>query len=215
MKDGQETSNISFDEPLSQCSICGHGGLRLSRIDHRGIRIDRCRSCGIEFMNPQYTDRYLDDLYGNYQSDLAKKHHFGDNLKPRELIHHYNLHQIKSFCPPGKFLSIGCGKGVDLTVASERGWSPEGHDVAPDFVRDQSEALGIPIRSGDFCQLEYEQSSFDCVYLNHVLEHPKNPGEYLKKIGAILKQGGILYIACPNVGSLSAKVKNAMDFLRL
>ena len=166
-------------------------------------------------MNPQYTDQYLQEFYNQYQKDLAKQHHFGDDLKPRRLIHIYNLSQIESFQAPGRFLSVGCGKGVDLQVAVERGWEAEGFDVDAEYVEQQSAKLGIPIRSGNFCELDYEEDSFDCVYLNHVLEHPKDPGDYLERIRIILKPSGILYIACPNIGSPAGRLKNLKDALHL
>ena len=209
------TIQPEFSPRLEECPLCRSDALSLSKIDFNGIRIDRCRDCGVEFMNPQYTDHYLQDFYDQYQSDLAKQHHFGEDLKPRELIHTYNLAQIESFRKPGRFLSVGCGKGVDLQVAAARGWKAEGYDVDPEYVKTQSEAIGIPIRSGIFPELDYEENSFDCVYLNHVLEHPKNPGDYLEKIIVLLKPGGILYIACPNIGSPSGRIKNLLDALHL
>jgi SAM-dependent methyltransferase len=189
--------------------------MRLSRVDHAGVEICRCSRCRIEFMNPQYTDAYLQAFYDRYQRDLATQHRFGDDPKPRQLIHNYNLQHIEGYRKPGRFLSVGCGKGIDLKVAAERGWQAEGYDVDADFVATLSEELGLPLRSGAFVELDYAPASFDCVYLNHVLEHPKHPGDYLDKIRTILKPGGVLYVACPNLGSPASRIKNLQDALRL
>ena len=206
---------LKLDPTLTTCPICQSNQIVPHKTDYTGIHIDQCKTCKIEFMNPQYTDEYLQAFYDQYQSKLTKTHKFGDDTKPRELIHHYNLTEIEMHCAPGRFLSVGCGKGIDLLVAQQRGWDAEGYDVDPVYTAKQSEETGLPIHSGVFTKLDLPNEGYDCIYLNHVLEHPKNPGAYLKVIQRLLKPGGILYIACPNIRSLSHRVKSLTEALRL
>lgn len=204
-----------FDSPLNACPVCRSDAIAHAKTDYTGIGIWRCRWCRIEFINPQYTDAWLAAFYDQYQRMLAKAHRYGDDLRPRELIHEYNLAHIERFRAPGRFLSVGCGKGVDLTCARRRGWLAVGFDVDKAYVAQRAAELGIPIHSGDFQAIPEPAASFDCVYLNHVLEHPKNPGDYLDRIRDLLAPGGVVYIACPNIGSAANRFKAVLEAARL
>lgn len=204
-----------FDPPLRACPVCFAKRVERSRVDAAGVRIDRCGECRIEFMNPQYTDGYLREFYEDYHARGANHHAFGRDDRPRELIHEHNLAQIETLRPPGRFLSVGCGKAIDVAVAKRRGWRAEGYDVDATFVAGRAAELEVPIHSGAFCELDWKPAAYDCVYMNHSLEHPKNPGEYLATIRDLLAPGGLLYVACPNIDSLSNRTKNALDALHL
>ena len=71
------------------------------------------------------------------------------------------------------------------------------------------------MKTGDFLSLDYPKNYFSCIYLNHVLEHPKSPGKYLEKIYKLLSHGGILYIACPNIKSFSIFMKTIFEKIGL
>ncbi len=204
-----------FDSPLHQCDLCDSPHIHPHLTDYRGIQIFKCANCRIEFMNPQYSDEYLANFYSGYQAMDEKHHRYFKAENLRKYLHALNLTDIEKFVAPGKFLSVGCGRGHDLMVAQERGWQPEGYEVDPDFTKQLSKELGMSIRSGQFVDLVYDPHDYDCVYLNHVIEHPKNPSAYLKKCYDLLKKGGILYIACPNIAAFSVKMKKGLELLHL
>nr|WKN37166.1 class I SAM-dependent methyltransferase [Tunicatimonas sp. TK19036] len=164
-------------------------------------------------MNPQYTDVYLQDFYSRYQNSDNENHRYKDNEPLRISIHEKNLADIEVFSTKGKFLSIGCGGGHDLIAAKKRGWIPEGYEVESQFAAMLAEELAVPVQSGEFLDVPYKRDHYDCIYLNHVLEHPKDPSSYLKRCHKLLKQGGVLYIACPNIHSVAIKLKKAVEAL--
>jgi len=51
--------------------------------------------------------------------------------------------------------------------------------------------------------------------MDQVLEHAKNPRDYLVEIRRILAPGGVLFIGCPNIGSLANAGKTLLDRLGL
>jgi SAM-dependent methyltransferase len=166
-------------------------------------------------MNPQYTDNHLEEFY-NHQHERAIKHHrYGYSKGLKEIVHEFNIKQIESYVSVGHFLSVGCGEGLDLKVAQKRGWIVEGYEVNKFFIEKISKQLNAKVRNGDFCKISYDNCHYDCVYLNHVLEHTKNPAEYLRKIYDILKRQGILYIACPNIDSLSNRIKTFLERIKV
>ncbi|MFY0654179.1 MAG: class I SAM-dependent methyltransferase [Cyclobacteriaceae bacterium] len=201
---------FSFDPEMEECPVCGSASIHRHKKDYKNISISKCKTCRIEFMNPQYTDQYLESFYSEYQKMDSKKTRYGDKTKPRELVHEYNLKQIEGHVDKNGFLSVGCGNGLDVKVALQRGWQAEGFELDHDHTVTLSKTLGTSIHSGDFASLELEKK-YSCVYLNHVLEHPKNPGSYLKKISELLTPGGILYIACPNIDSVSNRIKTVLE----
>ena len=122
----------------------------------------------------------------------------------------FYLSLIERYCAIGRFLSIGCGEGIELKVAEERGWQVEGYDIDPQTVKKLSEKFKIKIFSGDFLKLKLLSNHYDCVYLNQVIERLKNPQDYLKSVEKILKPNGILFIASPNVESVSDYFKTLL-----
>ncbi|HOK41920.1 MAG TPA: class I SAM-dependent methyltransferase [bacterium] len=192
----------TFDTKLTTCLFCNSNNINFFDIDYNNITIDKCNNCGIKFMNPQYTDNYLEEYYSNYvEIDEANN----DNSWKEALLegHNFYISLIEKYMKPGNFLSVGCGGAVELEAALKRGWKVEGYDVDLKTTEKLSEILDIKIFSGDFLSVDFNNKLYDCIYLHQVLEHPKNPQEYLKKIHKLLNKNGILFIASPNVSSLT------------
>ena len=211
-KDKQE-----FDERMLSCPFCNSERICPHDVDFTGRTIDRCRDCGMMWLNPQYSDRYLDQYYKSYidlSSGDATAENTADN-QPRDLVHQYYLSLIEERCEKGTLLSVGSGDGFEISVALQRGWTVEGYDVDPKVTSALSERLNVKMLCGDFCAAAYPANHFDCVYLHQVLEHPKNPQDYLRKIHSILKPQGVLFIASPNIGSLSSRLKTVAGKLGL
>ena len=83
-------------------------------------------------------------------------------------------------------LDIGCGEGEHTRFFRHYGKEVYSVDLAPgaDFV-------------GDFNELVLDRQ-FDVVWCSHVLEHQRNVGTFLEKLGAAVKDdSGILAITVP------------------
>jgi SAM-dependent methyltransferase len=210
-------SNADFDIRLASCPFCDSKNIGLQDTDYTGRTIDRCAGCGAMFLNPQYSDAYLDAFYGQYvgAADLIDAKAALAKEPIRHVVHGHYLELIEQRIGKGRILSVGCGDGLEIAVAMERGWTAEGFDVDPKVTSAIAQQLGIEVRHGDFGDAPYPAGYFDCVYLHQVLEHPKNPGDYLTKIHEILRPGGILFIACPNIGSWSSRLKSVAGKLKL
>jgi SAM-dependent methyltransferase len=207
-----------FDEPLRQCPLCGSSAIRKYDHDYEGRRVDRCRACRLLFMNPQYTARYLDRYYAHYGQSGADVLRIPDpdDLSVRRTAAKADaIQRLERYTKPGRFLSIGCYDGVELLVAQRRGWQPEGYDVDATTMKLLREQVDFPIYTGDFFELGLPADHYDCVYMDQVLEHPKNPQDYLREAHRILAPGGLLYIGCPNIESISSRLKTLLGKLGL
>jgi SAM-dependent methyltransferase len=165
-------------------------------------------------MNPQYTDEYLDEWYSRY-IDVAQI--VTDPVRGglRSAHKAETLALVERYMAPARFLSLGCGDGLELELAAERGWRAEGWDVDPQTTRRVEQRTGMTVRSGDLRRAGFEEGAYSCVFLDQVLEHPKAPGELLRMCRAWLRPGGVLYVGVPNIGSISARWQTLAGRLHL
>lgn len=204
---------MQFDAPLSSCPLCGSSAIGWYDRDFRGVRIDRCRSCGMRFMNPRYSDAHLADYYARYTNE-AERTPERQRFMHRQKEEHVRLLE-RHIAPPGRFLSIGSGSGEELEAALASGWTAEGYDVDPATTARVAARLDVPVHSGDLFALPLPDEAYDCVYLDQVLEHVKEPARYLRRCRALLRPGGVLYLGVPNIASVSSVWKTLMGRARL
>ena len=101
---------------------------------------------------------------------------------------------------PGKILDFGCGLGWILSDLDDR-WGKYGIEVSQ-FAANHASKYG-KIFCGNY--VDFQETNFDVVLMNHVIEHLPNPQEAITKIKTLLKPGGILIIGTPNFDSGAAR----------
>ena len=204
-----------FDPPLTVCPLCASERITEFATDHRGVKISRCKSCSLFFMNPQYTSECLSEYYSHYTGHdpvQLQSGYVGIRAKRKRL----NLALLTRFVRHGgKILSIGCGDGLELVLAREMGFEVEAYDVDVEAAKAVEIATGVRVFTGDLFASGLRRESYDCVILDQVLEHPKNPGAYLGLIRDLLTADGVCYIGVPNIGSLSNRWKTVRDRIGL
>ncbi len=203
----------TFDARLDRCPLCASSRIGAHDRDSKGIVIDRCADCALMFMNPQYTERYLQAYYAGYITDEERGGREAAR-KRRQKEAAFDLiarHRSAS----GRFLAVGCGGGLELEIARERGFEAEGYDVDPVTTAQVSARLGLPVYSGDFDDLKLPGARYACVFADQMLEHPKNPADYLRRFLELLAPDGVLYLGVPNLASFSARLKTVQGKLGL
>jgi len=106
---------------------------------------------------------------------------------------------------PGKLLDVGCGNGVRLARLRALGWDVYGQDVDPVAVAYARESLGLETHLGQLEEMPFAEMSFDCITVNHVIEHAHDPVALLKECRRLLKAGGLMVIVTPNANSFAHK----------
>jgi SAM-dependent methyltransferase len=165
-------------------------------------------------MNPQYSDAYLAEFYAGYiaasdgRDDPAR-------VARRTRAKEAHIADVERFVRPGRFLAVGVGDGIELDVARRRGWEVVGYDVDPETTASVARRTGATVWSGDLLALDIPPASFDAVFMDQVLEHPKNPGAYLQLCRRILRPGGVLYLGVPNIDSISSRWQTVLGRLGL
>jgi SAM-dependent methyltransferase len=101
---------------------------------------------------------------------------------------------------PGKILDFGCGLGWILSTIDSR-WEKHGLEISEFAGVHASQFAKVYV--GDY--LDYTESNFDVVVMNHVIEHMQNPLQTIEYIHSKLTQGGTLIIGTPDFDSAAAR----------
>jgi 2-polyprenyl-3-methyl-5-hydroxy-6-metoxy-1,4-benzoquinol methylase len=103
---------------------------------------------------------------------------------------------------PGSLLDVGAGTGILMHLAQQRGWRPEGIDIAPLTAEKVAREFGFDITIAPFEQHDFGGRRFDAITMLDVLEHVVDPLATLRRVHALLRPGGAVAIAVPNQRSL-------------
>jgi SAM-dependent methyltransferase len=103
----------------------------------------------------------------------------------------------------GRLLDVGSGDGAFLAQMGELGWQAEGLEPDP-AAAESARRSGLRVTQGLLSGLDdaAHAGAFDAVTLSHVIEHVHDPAGELAHIHRLLKPGGLLWIATPNLEAL-------------
>lgn len=134
-----------------------------------------------------------------------------DGWRKEFKLHEQTLNLIKKYIPKPfekRVLDIGCGLGILVNALSTIGAKAEGIDkhILGEWgikgIQELWDKKGIKIKVNDFLLEPYADSSFDVIISEDVFEHLKyTQKEFLNKIYKLLRPGGIMILATPNLTS--------------
>ena len=161
----------------------------------------QCLSCGFCFVDPviKFSQEDWQKLYDQEYFQPMTHWHKRKREKDRKVrfdkLNRFATTTIKNF------LDLGCGEGYSLIEAKSRGWQSSGIDISDNRVQ-EAKNNNIFFTQTDLISVNFPSETFDCIYVDSVLEHVLNPMEYLGELYRILTKGGIVYIGVPNENSL-------------
>jgi 2-polyprenyl-3-methyl-5-hydroxy-6-metoxy-1,4-benzoquinol methylase len=111
--------------------------------------------------------------------------------------------------PALDILEIGSGGGTFVQYANSTGHHTTGTEVTKEYADMSSESLNgrIVYVERDGYTDRFGCASFDLIYMEHVFEHVLHPEAILVQIRQMLRSGGILFLAVPNMDSLSSRLQ--------
>jgi 2-polyprenyl-3-methyl-5-hydroxy-6-metoxy-1,4-benzoquinol methylase len=204
-------------EEMLACTLCGEQRFQplLHPYDRKRGRwrycVVRCPSCGFLYRNPGIRPERLGELYsgGRYGSFLTGGY-------ARKRLRRYRL-VMRAFSPlfargqGRRLLDYGCGAGLFLELAHNRGFDPYGVDLSPDAVEKARERpsganayLGAPAEVA-----EIAAGGFDSITMWSVLAHLPRPVDDLTMLRRLLAPDGVLLILTVNANSLLLKANRS------
>jgi len=204
-----------------------YDNLRDRLFDAPGLwSLRRCAPCDVLWLDPRPVATDVGKLYERYLTHDApeKGGGFAENFRRGVLAGALGysggswLGRALAWVPPlcdrvagtmmwlrhpwrGRLLDIGCGNGEFLARARALGWEVAGIEPDPTAARIARERFGIDILASSLQEARLEPESFDAVTLSHVIEHLIDPPATLRECGRVLKPGGRLVLATPNIES--------------
>jgi 2-polyprenyl-3-methyl-5-hydroxy-6-metoxy-1,4-benzoquinol methylase len=185
------------------CAFCGSADSAFER-NVAGYALERCRKCGLVFVNPQPTNEGIAKLY-THKKDTAWLIQLYARIACPSILAQYEekLDRLERTLPGrGRILDFACAAGYFFEQAAKRGWDAHGSDLG-EWTFAAAEARGLKnLHVGTLRDLNFPDGHFDVVHAAQVFEHLPNPKEDLAELTRILRPGGLLYIDVPNYRTL-------------
>ena len=171
----------------------------------------RCPSCGVVYtLDPPSEE----EMSRYYKQKLNLKLKLGDSpsglmgrlyyhVRKRMLRKKVRIVESQAYRTGGTLLNYGAKTGFFSHKMEKRGWkvtSVERYHEERLFSLEMfhHRMIDIPEMS------KLNAGTFDVITMWHVFEHCHNPNELLDRFYELLRPGGILVLACPNIRSTDA-----------
>ncbi len=192
------------------CNLCGSDD-RQPYCPENGLGLVQCRQCGFVYVSPRPVAEELYALYGetyfhnNESSVVGYTDYIRDEPNIRRTAQR-RLKHLEQFVQPGRLLDVGCATGFFLDEARKRGWQVEGLDVSSFGVEYAQSNFGLTAHHGTLTELPFEAGAYDLVTMWDVIEHVPDPTAYVRRAAELLRPGGVITLATPDVESLPARL---------
>jgi len=192
------------------CNLCGSDA-RHPYCPENGLGLVQCESCGFVYVSPRPDAEELYALYGEtyFHNNESGVVGYTDYIKDERNIRKTSqrrLRHLEQYVQPGKLLDVGCATGFFIDEARQRGWTVSGLDVSSFGVQYAQAHFGLDTVHGTLTDFDGEAGSYDVVTLWDVIEHVPDPTAYVRKAADLLRAGGVISLATPDVDSLPARL---------
>lgn len=177
---------------MPACELCG--GTRWETLEAVGATcVVRC-ACGLVFVTPPPPRPALEEAYG--RSYYAA---WEDQARQRARIWRRRMKRIEALASSaGALLDVGCGDGTFLRLARSRGWEVAGTEFSAYAAR-AAAGEGLRVAAGEVWEAGFPAGAFDVATCWHVLEHTSRPRRVVEEMHRVLRPGGWLVLATPNL----------------
>lgn len=164
-------------------------------------QVVRCTGCGLVYVNPRLKQEII--VKGYTEGEDPR---FVSQVEGREKTFAKCLAYIMRYADkPGRVLDIGTAGGSFLAVAKRQGWKVDGIEPNRWMCQWAKKHYGLSIKQGTIEDHKLKAGSYDLVTLWDVLEHVAHPENLVRGCSRLLKNGGLLVVNYPDIGSWVAK----------
>lgn len=206
------------ETPELTCICCGSDSFRHFRT-LKGYTLFRCRACSFVTVHPLPDIETVEAHYNATRTGEGKQQQrrklvagfLAKSNNPKRDFFGSVLSRVSAMLgkPALDILEIGSGLGVFVQYANSTGHDATGTEVTKEYAEMSSELLNGRIIhvEGDRYTDRFKRASFDLIYMEHVFEHVLHPEAILSQIRQLLRPGGVLLLAVPNIDSLSSRLQ--------
>jgi 2-polyprenyl-3-methyl-5-hydroxy-6-metoxy-1,4-benzoquinol methylase len=170
----------------------------------------KCFACGLIYLAPRPASESLSQIYASwygyaYKRVMTDPAHVAERRREFE---RYHLRMLEANCPRrGHLLDVGCGSGLFLGLAKQKGWKVTGIEFDSATANWGRQHEGVEdMRCGVLGDVLEKGEAFDAITMFDYLEHTDRPGDDLDCLISHLAPGGILMIRVPNAGGWQARM---------
>ncbi len=187
------------------CALCG-GERFLPALSCEGFAFVRCARCGLVQRNPQPTSEAVSARY-------RERH--GDDYLDYELSNETAFLRLQNLAladigfdreARGSFLDVGCATGALIAELRGAGWRTAGVELCAQSADYARRERGLDVRPTAIERAGLEAGGFDVVHASHLIEHLNDPRSFVREARRILKLGGTLLVATPNIAGFQARL---------
>jgi len=184
-----QTAPPSRDKMI--CPLCG--SLNIRDAIRKDPFLKKCGACRIVFTHP--FPRTSGEVYDEKYYRIWHEEQAAKRLK----LWARRLRTVKRFCSAGPLLDIGTGDGLFLRFAREAGFDVFGTEISPTAVAAAKKMHGLSVELAAIEETNFRDNFFEAITVWHVIEHVQNPRGLISKSYQLLKPGGFLFCATPNL----------------
>jgi 2-polyprenyl-3-methyl-5-hydroxy-6-metoxy-1,4-benzoquinol methylase len=207
-------------ETLDSCNLCGGTAFHTvtemrGRVTPHTFRIVRCAGCGLVFTNPRLTEeanaRMYDEAYYQGKGFDPSVHYEGlaEEAEARAGESAGIVAKIRALAaaPNPRILDVGCGTGVLLHALREAGFAHvEGQEYSSYAAARAQERSGCRVHAMTLEELAATGARYDAINATEVIEHVRDPRQFLASIAQLLAPGGVFVYSTGNARGLYARV---------
>lgn len=189
------------------CPLCKDENIKFFVTDYKTNQYWKCKKCKFVFQNPIEEYSYNEN-YWVKAIDPEGKEKNQTMMKEFKLKNWYGgITEFIKNKKPGKIFDVGCGLGYLLSSIPNT-WEKYGSDssdFAISFMKKNNPEIIIEELNLEKPPVKFLKK-FDVVICYHVIEHIEYPDIFFKHLSMMVKNGGILIVGTPNIGSIAAKI---------
>ncbi len=203
-------NEILAQKEFVKCLLCA--GVDFKPLHEEIPAIVQC-SCGFVYANPRIKKDMLKDFYSReyFENHSSGEMGYDNYVSDRELVEKTFARRLKAIQKKwlkkgGRLLDVGCATGFFLAVARKYGWEVSGVEISEFCGEYALKEFGIKLHQGFFTQAQGLKPGFDLITMWDYIEHSFTPDLDIERAHELLRPGGLLVMATPDMGSLPAKV---------
>ena len=199
---------LGNDLEYCACPVCNEPESKASPYGSGPYQVVTCKSCGLWYLSPRAIESRLRDIYLRdeyFEGDGSGYDDYAGQQRSLRATFRAVLKQLaKRGATGGALLEVGCGYGYFLDEARPFFDRRVGTDMSPSAAR-VAAGNADTVYQGDLSAVP-QDCLFDCIVALHVVEHVYHPPAFIRQLSAMLKPGGALLLAAPDMGGFWRKV---------